>query len=197
MPSKTDVVAEYIKNGGAAGYARRIFLEEMKKAEADKKHILRPVVSKLKRGKPELAMALLIKIFMKTDLPEPLNIPATFFGKVLASQEMLKYAEKNYNDTSLLAGLPVEIIQWATVGIVTKENKAAAGRKKGKRNKEKVIAAWEASNKKRSIPAFAAYYFKQEGGSYDAEGKKQGAAPSVRTIERYIREHEKKKSTLF
>lgn len=197
MSEKGDLFVEREKNGGPAGYVSRILIEELKKAETDKKHPLRPVLLEWQRGHSEQAAVLLLEVLRKPDLSEPFNILSTWFVKIPATQEMLKYAVKNFDDLNLSQDVPMEIIKWAGIDIGIRESKAAGGRNKGKRDKKEIIAAWEISDKKISIPAFAKFYFHSQGGSYDVDGKKLGDVPSERTIASHLREYMRKKSTVF
>lgn len=188
-----NVVEQYLKSGGLAGHAHKILQAELEKAKTDKQHVLRPVAELFKRNKPEEAIILLVKILAQQDADSLLAAPAVVFSKVPLTREMLSYTEKNFDYPELLEGMPVKIIQWATSDIVLREAKAAGGRKKGKKWQEAVIKAWEASDKKQTVPSFAIHFFRNNGGQHGDDGNKEGKVPSTRTIEKYIRAHKNKK----
>ncbi len=195
MENEKSVVEEYLNRGGFAGYAHSILADEFHKAESDKTHILWPVISLLNRKQPVAAAKLFAEILMSNDLDISLRRTATFV-EVTCVADLIIYAEQNFDDSAILDTLPIEIIRWAGIGVGLRESKAAGGRKKGKTAKNNVIQAWESSGKKQTIPAFAGRYFETNGGCYNAEDVSEGKCPTVRTIEKYVREHEKN-STVF
>jgi hypothetical protein len=187
------IVQQYVKSGGLAGQAHKVLQAELEKAKTDKQHVLRAVAELFKRNKQEEAIILLVKILAQQDADSPLAAPAVIFSKVPLTREMISYTEKNFDYPELLEDIPVKIIQWAGIGIGLHESKAAGGRKKGKKWQEAVIKAWEASDKKETVPSFAIHFFRTNGGQYGDDGDKEGKIPSPRTIEKYVRAHKKKK----
>lgn len=85
----------------------------------------------------------------------------------------------------------------AYADVVDAQSKAMAGRNKGKKAREEVLALWDNSDWKdsnKSAASFAAWAYKQMRGEYDVDGNKVGKVPSVRTIANWINQHRPRKS---
>lgn len=184
-------IEDYSRSGGWAGQATRTLKKELSSALKNKKDILHGVASEYAAGKSEQAFKKLIAILFKH--PQKLSKSTQTFLHALLSQSSIEFAEQNIDNDDVLKRLPIQAVKYAAIGVGLREAKAAGGRKKGKKWQEVVISAWEASDKKQSVPQFATNFFRKNGGKYDEDGNKQGKIPSERTIANYIRAHKKKK----
>lgn len=108
-------VDDYIKNGGMAGYARRLLEEQLTQATKDKGHIFHVVVEAMQRGEHKRASELLYDILRALPDGDQLGVVALCFVTLPAIQVAINEAANRIDDSAFRGTLPIEILLWGAL----------------------------------------------------------------------------------